>query len=298
MNVLKQCAERIVKEYFIFNGDALIICDKPHMDLAYSIKDIYDNIHNINCMIIDSEQSTDEAFKYSISKNIATAVLAEPNTFSNFRVFNWLDFRFGPPKVANLNNISYISVLPIDSTYRVYSSNYIDDKKAANSLLSLLKANTDYKAITDNGTSLNFTSRNWIYIGTEVLTAPIEKSINGVIAVDGSFFYRSISTTIDFYIKNGMLDKIKARNDRDNRLIEEYNKMTENDFRTQKNMQLAEIGIGSITNATISECFMESEMKYGTCHFCFGNNECYGGNNKSDFHGASVLIKNPHFIEC
>jgi hypothetical protein len=43
---------------------------------------------------------------------------------------------------------------------------------------------------------------------------------------------------------------------------------------------------------------MESEMVFGTCHFCFGNNDCYGGKNKSDFHGASVLIKEPHFEEC
>ncbi|MBR3824341.1 MAG: hypothetical protein IKJ39_03990 [Lachnospiraceae bacterium] len=49
--------------------------------------------------------------------------------------------------------------------------------------------------------------------------------------------------------------------------------------------------------ATISDCFMEAEAAINTCHFCFGNNVCYGGKNASEFHGNSVLIRNPKFVE-
>lgn len=146
--------------------------------------------------------------------------------------------------------------------------------------------------------TLYFTSRNWIDDGNEILTAPLGESINGVIAVDGSLFFQSTNTIIDFYIKNGNLAKIQARDSKDHNLVELYEQMTNHDFKSEINKQLAEIGIGCNTNVIISDCFMESEMMFGTCHFCFGNNHCYGGNNESDFHGASVLIKSPHFEEC
>ena len=61
------------------------------------------------------------------------------------------------------------------------------------------------------------------------------------------------------------------------------------------NTQLAEIGIGFCGGAQITDCFMEAEAAAGTCHFCFGNNVCYSGENQSGFHGASVLIRSPVF---
>jgi hypothetical protein len=123
-------------------------------------------------------------------------------------------------------------------------------------------------------------------------------SKDGIIAVDGTLFFQDIGTIIDFYIERGKLKKVEARDIKDNRLVEQYKEMTNNDFSVSVNRQLTEIGIGCNTNAIISDCFMESEMMFGTCHFCFGNNACYGGENISDFHGASVLIKGPNFEEC
>ena len=299
MNIHNQCAERIVNSCFILKRDALIICDEPHINLANAIKRIYENkLRNIKCLIIDSKESTDEAFNQCLEYNIETLVFVEPNSFSEFQVFNWLDFTFGMPRIRNLSTTSYVSVLPVDSTYRVYSSSHLYDKDVKRSLLLTLKTNTNYKITTNNGTELYFTSRNWIDQGNEVLTAPIEESVNGVIAVDGALFFQRINTIIDFHIKIGKIEKIEARDKKYNNLVTLYNQMTSNDFKTEKNKQLAEIGIGCNTGAIISDCFMESEMVYGTCHFCFGNNDCYGGKNKSDFHGASILIKEPCFQEC
>ena len=180
----------------------------------------------------------------------------------------------------------------------MYSSSHLEDKDTKSFLLSSLKADTNYKVTTTNGTDLYFTSRNWIDNGNEVLTAPVEESINGVIVVDGALFFQSINTKIDFYIKSGKLEKIEVRDIKGSSLVELYNHMTNNDFKTEKNKQVAEVGIGCNTKAIISDCFMESEMVFGTCHFCFGNNDCYGGKNKSDFHGASILIKEPQFQKC
>ena len=71
--------------------------------------------------------------------------------------------------------------------------------------------------------------------------------------------------------------------------------MTARDMQNPVNMQLAEIGIGFCNGAMISDCFMEAETIVNTCHFCFGNNICHGGKNESEFHGASILIRNPIF---
>ena len=297
MNIDDRCAERIINGYL--TGDALIICDKPHINLANSIERIYERKpRNIKCLIIDGKESTDQAFNQCLENNIETLVFIEPSSFSHYQASKWLDFSSGMPRILNLRPASYVSVLPLDSTYRVYSSNKLRDDNIKRSLLSTLKASTNYKITTENGTELHFTSRKWIDLGNEVLTAPIEESVDGVIAVDGALFFQKIDTTIDFHIRMGRIEKIEARHKEYSGLVSLYNQMTSNDFKTEKNKQLAEIGIGCNTGAIISNCFMESEMVYGTCHFCFGNNDCYGGKNKSVFHGASILIKGPHFQEC
>lgn len=299
MRIQKQCAERIINSYIKLNKDIIIICDKAHMNLANALKDIYGvKEKNINCLMIETKENTGEIFNECLKRNIEILVFVEPKSFSRLQIFRWLDFSYGAPKVAGLNANSYVSVLPIHSTYRVYSSDFEDDKNAKISLLSSLKDNTDYKITAPKGTELYFTSRNWIDDGNEVLTAPVEESINGIIAVDGSLFFQKINTIINFYIDHGKLKKIEGKDIQGNRLVEQYIQMTDDDFKVSGNKQLSEIGIGCNTNAIISNCFMESEMVYGTCHLCFGNNACYGRKNRSNFHGASILIKEPQFQEC
>ena len=96
-------------------------------------------------------------------------------------------------------------------------------------------------------------------------------------------------------IDHGNVVNIEAYDERSEALAKEYKAMISRTIEDPVNLQLAEIGIGFCHGAEISDCFMEAETVAGTCHFCFGNNICYGGNNASEFHGNSVLIKNPQF---
>ena len=188
--------------------------------------------------------------------------------------------------------------MPIDSALRVYGSDEALDEQARTKLLAVLEANTNYRVESDLGTELHFTARQWLDHKNEILTAPLEESVNGVIAVDGAVFFQKSNAVLDFYVQAGELVRIRARDAEGTKLVRLYEQMTAHDFKERKNRQLAEIGIGCNTGAIISGCFMESEMVYGTCHFCFGYNVCYGGENASDFHGGSLLIKRPRFIEC
>ena len=64
-----------------------------------------------------------------------------------------------------------------------------------------------------------------------------------------------------------------------------------------QNWQLAEVGFGGNSLATISGCIMEDEAVRGTCHFCFGDNVRYGGVNHSSWHGGTVVVRQPKIEE-
>lgn len=119
--------------------------------------------------------------------------------------------------------------------------------------------------------------------------------------VDGAVFFRKNDfekqEKIVLEIEEGKVTRITAYDNKSDELLQEYLKMTSESMADARNIQLAEIAIGFFSAATISDCFMEAEAAINTCHFCFGNNVCYGGKNASEFHGNSVLIRNPKFVE-
>lgn len=190
---------------------------------------------------------------------------------------------------------SKVLVFPIESAKRIFSGSIEKEISNRDLLLSKMKANTRYRITTVNGTDLEFTSRYWNISDFKICTAPIENTINGVIAVDGALFFKKISNILYFHISDGRINDIKINDNSAMDDLTEYKNMTHYDFKNEYNKQLAEIGLGFCEKAIISNCFMEAEAVYNTCHFCFGNNECYGGVNKSNFHGASILIKEPKF---
>lgn len=296
MDSYKTSAKRILNSYLTVKEDVFLICDEAYADLAVEIQAGL-GLAKTECRITVSEDTLNEAFRACLKRDFETLVLLEPPAYAAYKAYKWLDFKRGEPKVRNLNSPSYVGILPLESALRVYGSDSRRDEKAKTGLLNLLKPNTEYVVRSCSGTELFFTARQWLKQHNEILTAPVEASVSGLIAVDGAFFFQRLATVVDFYIEAGELVKIQVRRVEDAHLPDLYRKMTENDFAKRKNRQLAEIGIGFNTGAVISDCFMESEMAFGTCHFCFGENVCYGGENKSSFHGASVLITNPRFTK-
>lgn len=236
-------------------------------------------------------QNVEELFDLPLSAVVL--LLAEPETYVKYKLFQYLDFSEGEPQIAN--TISRILIFPKESICRIFSGeidkNFIEKER----LLADMKVSQKYRITSSQGTDLVFESRSWIPLDFEICTAPKEKSVNGTIVVDGALFFKKIEDTISFVIKEGKIQSITANSPNGEVLVIEYNNMTAKAMENAVNMQLAEIGIGFCDGAIISDCFMEAETVLNTCHFCFGNNICYGGENESEFHGASVLIKNPVF---
>lgn len=285
-------AKDIILRYALSHEKLNIICDNTYSEVSKCIKN---SLHTSIVAIYNISQLIDiEIMFINVKKEeYFTLLLIEPQSFTNYKVFRWLNFDSGEPVIDGIS--SKVLVFPIDSALRIFSGTFENDSYIKSNLLNEMHSNCNYRITTENGTRLTFTSRDWIICDFEICTAPIENTINGIIVVDGALFFKKICGILHFYIKDGKIDKIESPGDNCIDLLNEYEHMTRNDFENEYNKQLAEIGLGCSTNAMISDCFMEAEAVYNTCHFCFGNNECYGGKNKSEFHGASVLIKNPRF---
>lgn len=289
-------SKRLITNHLNPLDDLYVICDNNHIPLADNICNIFThNGFRSFYSVVNSHETTKNAFDESLILNSQTLILVEPKTYSAYKFSKWLDFSHGDPIISNLPAHSFVVILPIASTYRIYGSSMDKDKEVTSELLNTLDNHTKYKLTTDNGTELYFTSRRWINYRDEVLTAPVESSINGTIVVDASLFFQRVANPIKVTIVDGKLHNIYSDHPENHELLAMYKQFTEAAFKNEINKQLAEIGIGVNTGAELSDCFMEAELVYGTCHFCFGNNKCYGGDNISDFHGASVLIKNPKF---
>ena len=219
-------------------------------------------------------------------------LLAEPESCIKRRLYEKLDFSGGEPRIPGVDSRALI--FPADSLCRIFSDvKGIAAQKAK--FLSAMKSGEKYRIATGEWTDLTFEARKWIPLDFEICTAPVENSINGKIVADGAVFFKKIGEKLTFIIKNGRIDSVSAESPAGEGLLAEYRNMTAADMKNPANTQLAEIGIGFCPGAEITDCFMEAEAALKTCHFCFGNNIYYGGENESDFHGASVLIKNPVF---
>lgn len=289
---IDEAADNILKDYLSCDKEVCILCDLPHEALGEHLKGAAKKVH---LEVVENKQTIMKIVDKCREKKVFLGIFFEPESFGMFQLYEFLDFSDGQPFVKGLRGESYISILPKESSIRIYGADSVRCRENKEKIFCKMKDNREYRVTTENGTNLYFKSRKWIDDGNEVLTAPVENSINGVIAVDASLFYKKIECILDFYISDGRLVDIKARDEEGENEIKEYYRMTHEAFKEIQNKQLAEVGIGINSGAIISGCFMESEMMFGTCHFCFGNNHCYGGENISDFHGASVLIRNPSF---
>lgn len=293
MHDLERIARNLV---FRYCGDRrfFLIIDSSYEALGRVVEQVYPCTRSF--CLTDRSSSDFLAFVKS-SDEAEIMMLAEPRTYLDRGLYKLMDFTHGEPELLGCN--SHVLIFPHESLYRIFSADPEEDYRARSVLLGELKPNSGYTITSAAGTELEFVSRCWIPLEFEICTAPIESSLNGRIVVDGAVFFRkndlAVSERIVLEIVRGELRSIVAYDDAGERLRSEYAEMILPAVNESINRQLAEIGIGFCRGATVSDCFMEAEASADTCHFCFGNNICYGGNNLSDFHGNSVLIRNPLF---
>ena len=64
-----------------------------------------------------------------------------------------------------------------------------------------------------------------------------------------------------------------------------------------ENGVVAELGIGTNDEATLSGVILEDEKLYGTVHVAFGTNTSFGGTNKADCHYDGIILKPTLYLD-
>lgn len=178
-----------------------------------------------------------------------------------------------------------------ESLVRIYGVNREENIDFQNYLKTNLKNSTKIRITSKNGTDLKIRPRDWNTLFGEIYTAPIENKSNGTIVIDGSAYYGPPKIPISLQILNGRVTNMSELNKNDKQQA-----MVLKDLSTDSNSNvLAEFGIGTNLGANILEYVMESEQARGTCHFGFGLNKEYGGENYSSIH-IDYVILNPTIV--
>jgi len=155
-------------------------------------------------------------------------------------------------------------------------------------LLTKLFSANEIHISTHKGTIITINPRGWILTNGEVFTAPLENIANGRIIVDGCAYGGPPKLPFSLIIEAGRvvnLPDLDPTDEQQNWVVHDLN-------RDGNASTLAEIGIGINPSARWEEDLMEAEQARGTCHFGFGNNIEYGGQNQSSYH-IDLVIQSP-----
>lgn len=288
--MVQSAAWNLCRRFGYDSGALCLLVDKAYGKLAQSIQA---RLADVEVRCFEQWDSAHLAKIFSAPVSSKVLLLAEPAAYLQYELYRYLDFSGGEPVIPGAD--SRVLIFPVESQYRMFGIAPEEDLAVRGRIAAEMQSGGKYRITTALGTDLAFEARQWIPLDFEICTAPVESSVNGRIVVDGALFFRKLEEPLIFRIHNGKLSGIEAVSPAGEALVREYRSMTERDMQDPLNRQLAEIGIGFCGGAQISDCFMEAEAAVNTCHFCFGSNLCYGGSNASEFHGASVLIQEPHF---
>ena len=154
-------------------------------------------------------------------------------------------------------------------------------------LVSKISGAGEMRITTENGTDVTLKPRSWNLMTGEVFTAPVEDYSSGTICVDGSAYYGPPAIPFVLRVENGRVVNLSELSEDDKQQRCVRNDLT----RDEDSNVLAELGIGINPGARWDEDAMESEQARGTCHFGFGHNIEYGGQNASSYHFDLVVQK-------
>ncbi|MFC1614685.1 aminopeptidase, partial [Gemmatimonadota bacterium] len=153
-------------------------------------------------------------------------------------------------------------------------------------LLSQLKNAKKIRISTNSGTDITLSPRYWNINDGEVFTAPVENSTNGIILVDGCAYGGPPREPFSLKIRNGEVVNLTELNEND----KQQNYVLKDLNRDENARVLAELGIGINPGASQDADIIESEQARGTCHFGFGHNIGFGGQNNSSSHIDYVIL--------
>jgi len=208
-----------------------------------------------------------------------------------------LDMGEGSPRLKAACAPCFFEAAPLDSVVRLYRADPLDTRAYAHQVKAKLPDGGRFQVTAPGGTALAFVARDWRIHDWEILTSPIEDSVEGVIVADASVFFARVQAPIALTIERGWLRDIHCADDADPVFRQYVRWLRDAVAANPANWRLAEVGVGCNAEAKLSGIIMEDETVRGTCHFCFGDNVRYGGANPSAWHGGTVVIHAPVFEE-
>jgi len=154
----------------------------------------------------------------------------------------------------------------------------------------------EVRVTSKEGTDITFSidRRNWILDDNglchrrgsitnlpagKVFIAPVEKTANGNIVVDGAFM-ENVNERVEMKVKNGIVTDITG--DKVAKSLLDHGKCA----RT-----ICEFGIGMNPQSKIIGNILEDQKALGTVHFGFGDNSTFGGEVKCDIHVDGMVLK-------
>lgn len=126
----------------------------------------------------------------------------------------------------------------------------------------------------------------------ETAVGPADNSAEGVLVIDGSIPLPGlgiIHEPITLYVSEGFITSIEGGQEA--KVLEKSLK----DMNDDRVFQIAEIGFGMNTGASISGRMLEDEGVFGTAHIGIGNNLSYGGDNATPIH-IDLIMKKPTYV--
>jgi leucyl aminopeptidase (aminopeptidase T) len=301
---LQTAAHNIAAHYFKLppGKPVAIACEPEKHELARALAIELEKLkHPTILAVLEGDNPTLRAGLQTLLENeaVALAVLASHSMWTELG----LKERFilsnrQPSLVSKADPIFFDAGTPLESLCRLYSA----DPQSIDAFLDGLKRNlknfTATHLTTPGGTTLTFTARAWQAWGWEMMTCPVEDTVQGKIVADAGVFFGRLSQPIELTVENGRLTGMRCP-ERNDEVFRQYRQwMMEALEDNPGNAQVAEVGIGANPGAQISEVVMESEAVRGTVHICFGDNSIFqdmGGKNHTGWHGGTVVLKEPHF---
>ena len=305
----------ISNNHLFSQGSLISYFDNPTISLAtrnitYQIQDTtlarylvinsYDKREIANWIVDDLTNRGLENVQFSISKNFNSSghlkKIIESWMLDWAMIFlispgdaSFLFETVGRPDIGiYLPETTFFSdwLIKSESLVRIYGVSKEENIDFQNYLKTNLKNSAEIRITSKNGTNLNIRPRNWNTLFGEIYTAPIENKSDGTIVIDGSAYYGPPKSPITLHILNGRVTNLSELNKNDKQQA-----MVIKDLSTDSNSNvLAEFGIGTNLGANILEYIMESEQARGTCHFGFGLNKEFGGENYSSIHIDYVIL--------
>lgn len=287
---LRNAAENIVQKVDqAASNSVLIVCSKGKKDFAsWIIKTLEDRkIHHYQLILGGKPGSNINYFQTLIkdlAKDWGLIFLIDPPDAP------FLFATVGRPDKGIQISEDYLFcdwLAKIETTIRTNNIDIQELHKFRQLLLNEVNKAQSIRITTSIGTDVTIVPRHWNQSDGEIWTPPIETRSHGRIVVGGTAYGGPVAKQFILNIENGRVVNISDLDQNDRQ-----QKMVQKDLTRDGNSNvLAEFGIGINDGAMSDKDLMESEQARGTCHFGFGMNLMFGGQNESSYHIDFVIFK-------